>query len=706
MTVQFTMNTVWARRCALAGALLLLLGTRVGAQPPQDPFGGLGGSRKTNSESSDRISFTVAVNPAEAKPGSVFTLTIKGTLKPGFHTYPLTMRAAGDAQDTGQLSKIRIEAPAGFELLYPVRETAPKFDRVDGVGWFLEHKGPFEWAQDVFVKPDAPPGTEHLKIHVRAQVCDTSCVWVEPDITVSVKVLAGSAAVVTPELQARLGSKPPAIEERQPPGSREASHSAVPAPPEGESPPETPGARGLAGFLAASVGAALLMLVTPCVFPMIPITVSFFLKQSERKDHNALVSAGVYSITIVAVLALAVLLLGQIIINLANSAWLNLALGMLLVFFALSLLGMYEIELPSGLARFTAAREGQGGYVGAMFMALTFTITSFTCTGPFLGPLLVAVKESPLGPWQRALGALCYAATFAAPFFVLALFPSLLKRLPKSGGWLNAVKVVMGFLELAAALKFLANMDLAWHPGAPILFNYETVLCSWIALSACCGFYLFGAYRLPHDTPLDHLGVGRMLLGAGFLSLGIYMAPALWRVTPLGAIGRGLVAFLPLDTRAAGEWNLDYEEAWREAVGQHKLIFVDFTGQNCTNCRYNELNVFPQPAIRRELEKFARVQLYTDFVPDSKLSPADSEAQGRKNSELQSATVGDVSNPLYAIVRPDTDQPFERTADGGLRIKGKILGQRKGLIARDQLQDFEAFLHRAQASPNDVAALR
>jgi thiol:disulfide interchange protein DsbD len=341
-----------------------------------------------------------------------------------------------------------------------------------------------------------------------------------------------------------------------------------------------------------------------------------------------------------------------------------------------------------------------------MFMALTFTITSFTCTGPFLGPLLVAVKESPLGPWQRALGALCYAATFAAPFFVLALFPSLLKRLPKSGGWLNAVKVVMGFLELAAALKFLANMDLAWHPGAPILFNYETVLCSWIALAVCCGLYLFGAFRLPHDTPLDHLGVGRMLLGAGFLSLGIYMAPALWRVTPLGVIGRGLVAFLPLDTRAASEWNLDYEQAWREAIAQHKLIFVDFTGQNCTNCRYNELNVFPQPGIRRELEKFARVQLYTDFVPDSKLSPADSKAQGEKNSALQSATVGDVSNPLYAIVRPDSDQPFERMADGGLRIKGKILGQRKGLIARDRLEDFEAFLRQAQAGQNDVAALR
>src|SRR5262249_36436251 len=146
MKVRLPIYTLWARGRAMAGVLVLLLGTHLGAQPPDDPFGGLGGSRKTNSETSERITFTPTVSPTKVKPGSVFTLTIKGTLKSGFHTYPLTMRAAGDAQNTGQLSKIRIEAPRGFELLYPVRETQPDFDRVEGVGWFLEHNGPFEWA--------------------------------------------------------------------------------------------------------------------------------------------------------------------------------------------------------------------------------------------------------------------------------------------------------------------------------------------------------------------------------------------------------------------------------------------------------------------------------------------------------------------------------------------------------------------------------
>src|SRR5262249_8365757 len=158
---------------------------------------------------------------------------------------------------------------------------------------------------------------------------------------------------------------------------------------------------------------------------------------------------------------------------------------------------------------------------------------------------------------MRIFGALAYAATFAAPFFVLALFPKLIKKLPKSGGWLNLVKVVMGFLELAAALKFLANTDLALNPGDPILFNYDSVLCSWIALSAACGLYLFGVFRMPHDSPVEHLSVPRMLFASIFLGFAVYMIPALWRVTPQGVIGKGLVAFLPLDTREEMDWSRD-----------------------------------------------------------------------------------------------------------------------------------------------------
>jgi thiol:disulfide interchange protein DsbD len=350
---------------------------------------------------------------------------------------------------------------------------------------------------------------------------------------------------------------------------------------------------------------------------------------------------------------------------------------------------MYEIELPQFLSRFTSAHEGRGGYVGAFFMALTFTITSFTCTGPFLGPLLVGVKEAQLSHLELVLAALTYSAVFAAPFFVLALFPSLIKALPRSGGWLNAVKVVMGFLELAAALKFLGNTDLALNPGDPLLFTYETVLCAWIALSVACGLYLLGLFRLPHDTPLENVGVPRMVLATLFLGLALYMTPALWRKTPQGVVGRWLVAFLPMDTseptEAAGgtaasnggrlTWHMDYEEAWEQAVAENKPIFIDFTGVYCTNCRENEKGVFPRPEVRQQLEKFVRVQLYNDTVPKPGLSAAEAKQLADRNRELQRNTVGDVATPLYLLLRPDPRVAIE---DG--KLKGVVLGKASGKI--------------------------
>jgi hypothetical protein len=294
-----------------------------------------------------------------------------------------------------------------------------------------------------------------------------------------------------------------------------------------------------------------------------------------------------------------------------------------------------------------------------------------------------------------------YSATFAAPFFVLALFPRLLKALPRSGGWLNSVKVVMGYLELAAALKFLGNTDISLHPGNPWIFNYETVLCSWIVLSVFCGLYLLGLFRLPHDSPVESLSVPRMLLASIFIGFALYMAPALWRETPQGVFGRALVAFLPLDTKPRGlsggtagdkhlAWFLDYDSAWQEATRENKLIFIDFTGVNCPNCRANENNVFTLPQVRDELKRYVRVQLYNDFVPDPGLSADQSASKARQNSEWQDNTFRNVTTPLYAIVRPAKDRPV---ADG--KLNGEILGvYGDGYISDDQVGKFLTFIKR------------
>ncbi len=639
----------------------------------------------------------------EIRPGQLVRVFITGTPKPGHYTYPITPPIPG--MPTAKLSRLQFgDAEKGtFRPLPPVTETPPhqKEDRDEGI--YFVHDKPFTWSQDVLVLPEAKPGPHKLNATVRLMVCnDKTCTdpgVPYPPLETTITVSKEKPAPLSAELKKRLKDAEKLAAAPSPPESAPRAATADGAR------PTTPGAdqNSLTALLLSAAGGAFLMLLTPCVFPMIPITVNFFLKQSEKEHHNPLLMASVYSGTIILLLTLVMVALGKFVIDLANDPWFNLALGGVLAAFALSLFGMYELELPSGLARFTSAREGQGGMLGTIFMALTFTITSFTCTGPFLGAMLAPVAGLRPPFLHLLLAALVYSATFAAPFFLLALFPSALRKLPRSGGWLNTIKVTMGFLELGAALKFLANTDLAWNPGNPRLFTYDTVLCAWMALSFACGLYLVGVFRLPHDEPVEHIGVVRMLFATIFFGLTLYMMPALRRETPQGLVGEGIVAFLPpsfdenrgAGSRGGGEaarlaWHLQYENAWKEAVRDNKLIFIDFTGVNCTNCRDNEKNVFPKAEVQSALRKYARVQLYTDTVPDRSLSASDAKRQADRNSEWRDVlTNGDATNPYYVIFRPDPKEPFK---DG--KLNGQKIDLRNGTI-RD-IPDFVRFLQTPQ----------
>jgi thiol:disulfide interchange protein len=352
------------------------------------------------------------------------------------------------------------------------------------------------------------------------------------------------------------------------------------------------GGMDLLTFILQGIFFGMWSLVTPCVFPMIPITVSFFLKQSDKAHHRPLVTASVYCGTIIIVLALGAMLLLSTLRWLSINPVMNFAVGALFIFFALSLFGMYDIELPSGFARFTSAREGQGGLLGTIFMALTFTILSFACVAPFLGAFGGIADTNRLNWFEQFLGALAFSTTFSAPFFLLALFPSLLKKMPKSGGWLNSVKVVMGFLELAAAFKFLRLGELVLRP--PTIFTYDFCLGIWIALCLLCGLYLLAVFRLPHDSPVEHLGVPRMLLAALFIGLAFYLGPALFKFNsegqkqrPGGVVYAWVDAFLlpePVSAKGELEWTPDLKQAvdeireLRRRAGPRTLIFVDFTG--------------------------------------------------------------------------------------------------------------------------------
>jgi thiol:disulfide interchange protein DsbD len=700
-------------RPLLLSALLFTIGSRAPAAD-DDPFSDANKAvarakddkPRTRETVEDRITFAAAVEPKEQKRGQTVRLTITGTPKPGYHTYPLTQRAP--EQDATGLCQLSYEVVPGLRLLSPVVESDPQPANEPGGVW-LEHAKPFTWVLDVLILPEATPGDKELPITIKLQACnDKTCLNGTITVKASVRVLDGPAVPLTPDLQKRLDAPlyeikevfapapPPGVKspltgnppdreqpkERGGPDKAENKDAAAPTPADGKINADS----GFFHIIALAGGAAFLMLLTPCVFPMIPITVSFFLKQAENKHLNPVLLATVYALTITVLLSAAVLVLGSLVISLANDPWLNLAMGLLLMFFALSLFGMYEIELPHFLSQFTSAREGQGGYLGVFFMALTFTITSFTCTGPFLGPLLASATT--FTQTQLVVAAVAYSGTFAAPFFVLALFPSLLKALPKSGGWLNAIKVVMGFVEVALALKFFSIMDNALFPGDPRLFNYDTVLCAWIVLSAACGLYLLGVFRLPHDTPIDHVGVPRLLFATFFLGLAVYMAPALWRNRLLGTVGENIVAFLPPDSRPEGvaeggggkpaeglAWTRDYQKAWERAKAEGKLLFIDFTGVNCANCRFNEKNVFTRTDVRQELKSFVLVQLYQDYVPN--LPRDQSEAEGKRNLAWQDKTFGDISLPLYIVLDPSgTSKPV--TDDG--KLAGVEKGRDSGAI--------------------------
>lgn len=713
---------------------LAVTGSAFSAQP-DDPFHPLNAAGATlppgkagapkPDPTADLVRFEFTLEPGEGRRGQTVRLTITGTPKSGYHTYPLTQKSEDPAQDESGLNRLVFTAPPGLVPLQPVIESDPQFVVQKAGGVFLEHDKPFTWAVDILVLPDAKVGNLILPLTIQLFVCDAKgCVRGKQSYEFPIRVSDAAAVALTPELQARLKNTEPVIKIVPAPTKfkefvtkpERGDAELVPEParkvdeqPAAEMVPV--GQPNLFRQLLLAMGAGFVMLFTPCVFPMIPVTVSFFLKQGEKEHHRPFILASVYSGTIILVLTFAVLVLGKAIQQWANNEWLNLGMGLLLLIFALSLFGMFELELPHFLTRFTSAREGTG-YLGAFFMALTFTINSFTCTGPFLGPLLAAVKELKLNYFQLVMSALAYSTAFAAPFFVLALFPRLIRSLPKSGGWLNAVKVVMGFVELALAFKFFAITDAGLFPGNPRVFNYETVLCSWIALALACGLYLFGVFRLPHDTATDHIGVTRLIMATLSIGLAVYMTPLLWRKVPLGTVGEFLVAWLPQDTAPVAPtdgiaartpasdhatWTKDLEKAWAEAKRTNKPIFIDFTGFNCQNCRDNEKNVFPRPEVRAELQKFVGVQLYTDLVPDSSLTRAQAKSQADRNMLWQEQTFGDVTLPLYAVLDPNTEgKPI--TEDG--KLNGRILGQAKGTIT-----DVKAFVSMLQkASAKQVAA--
>ena len=364
----------------------------------------------------------------------------------------------------------------------------------------------------------------------------------------------------------------------------------------------------ISSFLILAMSMGFLALLTPCVFPMIPITISFFMHRSENTNSSPVKSATVYMLGIVLTftflgMMLAILLGASGANQLAANPIVNMFIAFLFIYFAMSLFGFYEIEIPESLRRLSLQKENSEGYVGILFMALTFTLTSFTCTVQFMGLILVAASQ---GEWfWPIIGMLIFSLAFASPFFFLALFPHYLTKLPQSGGWLNSVKVVMGFLELAAAFKFISNTDLVWNWN---IFTYEVVLYLWALIMLLTGLYIFGLIKFKNDSPVT-FSIQRSLFALSFILFGTYLAAGNHGYD----INGNIKSYLPPKKYQSNLiWNNNLDDAFIIAKEQNKNIFIDFTGVTCTNCRWMETNIFSINSVDELMSEYVLVSLYTD----------------------------------------------------------------------------------------------
>jgi thiol:disulfide interchange protein DsbD len=429
------------------------------------------------------------------------------------------------------------------------------------------------------------------------------------------------------------------------------------------------------------VGGGLLALVTPCVFPMIPMTVAFFTKETDRK--KGILKALFYGASIVGIYLILGLILAKVFDEkftyMLSTHWLpNMIFFGIFVFFALSFFGMFELTLPSSFVNKMDAKGDKGGYLGIFFIAFTLVLVSFSCTVPIVGSVsILAAGGETLRPLIAMLG---FALTFALPFVLFAIFPAWLNGLPKSGGWLNSVKVVLGFVELALALKFLSQADLVYNWG---ILDRDVFIAIWVVLAMLMGLYLLGKIKFPHDSDLPRIPVLRFLFAVIVFSFGLWMLPGMW-----GAPLRPLAGLLPpLTTQdyvvnsggvgAAHSTNSDIrfsdelhvpqgltghftlEEAMAEAKKSGKPVFVDFTGKSCANCRKMEENVWPDSEVLSRLQNdFVIASLYCDAwnieLPEAEWGK-DSDGDvlkslGEVNSQLQIDQFGSNGQPFYYVL--------------------------------------------------------
>lgn len=588
-----------------------------------------------------------------------YELIVKGTIYDGWHVYSQFTPEGGSFPSEFTYKG----AGTDFELVGTTQESETESEYVD----VFDLEEVFFKEQVVFTQRIKliNPDLNQINVNLYYQVCKEVCIPVDIDFVFSLNGEAASTKVT--EIDARSKEFSAALKldlknkELLTQGEEKINNNS-----------------SLWVVFALGFLGGLIALLTPCVFPMIPLTVSFFTKQSSNKSKgiaNALLY-GFFIVLIYFLLSLPFHLFdsvdSQILNTIATNSWLNLGFFVIFVFFAFSFFGYYELTLPSSWAnKMDAASTKVGGALGIFFMAVTLAIVSFSCTGPILGGLLggTTLAEGDVAINLTA-GMTGFGAALALPFALFALFPTWLNSLPKSGGWMTTVKVVLGFLELGLALKFLSNADLVGHWG---ILKRELFIGIWIVLGLLMTLYLFGIFRFPHDGPKQKLSLGRKLMGLFSAIFTLYLIFGITNLTNL----KLLSGFPPPEFYSIFEQESDcplgidcfkdFESGLVYAKEQNKPILLDFTGWACVNCRKMEENVWSEPDIYPILkEDYVLISLYVD---DREVLPDNQQfdfqyASGRvkrieniaqKWGTFQDVNFNAVSQPFYVLLSPDLD---------------------------------------------------
>lgn len=653
---------------------------------------------KGNAQILEPVKWTAKI---EKKSGSNAILIFDGIIEKDWHMYSQFTPEGGPLP----LEIVFKNQKGNYNLVGKAKEgkTKTAFNDVFGVNeTFFEGKARIE--QEITI---INPNLKTVDVDFDFQVCKEVCINSNKKFSIVIPASFNMKAVATvsevkEDETKRTGLAIDTIEKVVVP-SKEKAKTEVAKKLEKQEIPVPTSSRSLWSIFFVAFLFGFTALLTPCVFPMIPMTVSFFTKQSKTKAAG-IKNAIIYGISIIVIYVslgfLVSWIFGADALNaLATNVWFNIGFFVLLVIFATSFLGGFEIMLPNSWANKVDQQADRGGIIGMLFMALALTIVSFSCTGPIVGPLLVeAATNGFLGPITGMFG---FSLALALPFMLFAMFPGWLNSLPKSGGWLNTVKVVLGFLELALAFKFLSNADLVLQLH---LLEREIFLVIWIAIFGALALYLFGKITLPHDSPLHHISVGRLYLGLIVVAFTIYLIPGLWGAplklisafppppqyseSPLGLGGSGnkngvSEKELPKGAELGPHGIMvfhDYEDGLAYAKSINKPIMLDFTGYACVNCRKMENNVWSDEKILPILKN--DVVIISLYVDDKRPLPVDKQFVTASGDKIE--TIGDKWTDFMISKYKTNTQPLYILTD----LEGENLHDSKPTISYVGVEEY------------------